>query len=90
MSPGLDSLGVLMQKLESGMSDVVSLDGGRISSKGITSGSGFRVAPLAEAPCRFGSSHQAQAVDPAQLQQQVQHWCRHPVCLVFHIKQNRT
>lgn len=61
----------LLQKLESGMADVISLDGGRISSKGITSGSGFRVAPLAEAPSRFGSSAPSQAANPADLQQQV-------------------
>ena len=53
------------------MSDVVSLDGGRISGKGITSGSNYRVAPLAEAAYRFGSNAQAQIADPMQLQQQV-------------------
>ena len=63
-----------LQRLESGMADVISLDGGRISSKGITSGSGFRVAPLAEAPSRFGSSAPEQAANPADLQQQV-HVC---------------
>ena len=53
------------------MADIVTLDGRRITSKGITSGSNFRVPPLAEAPCRFGSAGQAMAAQPQDLQQQV-------------------
>ena len=61
----------MMQKLESGMADLVCLDGRRITSKGITSGSTFRVAPLADAPCCFGSTSQAQATAVDELQHQV-------------------
>lgn len=61
---------LVTQKLESGMADIVTLDGRRITSKGITSGSNFRVPPLAEAPCRFGSAGQATSAQPQDLQQQ--------------------
>ena len=62
----------LMQKLETGMADLVCLDGRRITSKGITSGSNsFRVTALAEAACCFGSSAQAEAANTDGLQQQV-------------------
>ena len=64
----------LMQKLETGMADLVCLDGRRITSKGITSGSNsFRVTPLAEAVCCFGSSAQAGAATADGLQQQVKY-----------------
>ncbi len=53
------------------MADIVTLDGRRITSKGITSGSNFRVPPLSEAPCCFGSAGQATAAQPQDLQQQV-------------------
>ena len=53
------------------MADIVTLDGRRITSKGITSGSNFRVPPLADAPCCFGSAGQATAAQPQDLQQQV-------------------
>lgn len=53
------------------MADIVTLDGRRITSKGITSGSNFRVPPLAEAPCCFGSAGQATVAQPQDLQQQV-------------------
>ena len=63
-----------MQKLESGMADMVCLDGRRITSKGITSGSNsFRVTPLAESSCCFGSTGQAEANGTDGLQQQVWH-----------------
>ncbi|KAL0055144.1 hypothetical protein WJX82_007626 [Trebouxia sp. C0006] len=61
---------LVTQKLESGMADIVTLDGRRITSKGITSGSNFRVPPLAEAPCCFGSAGQAMAAQPQDLQKQ--------------------
>ena len=62
----------LMQKLETGMADLVCLDGRRITSKGITSGSNsFRVTALAEAVSCFGSSAQAEAATADGLQQQV-------------------
>ncbi len=64
------------------MADMVTLDGRRITSKGITSGAGFRVPPLADATCRFGSTGHAQAPNPEDLQQQVSHtscmWSHHP------------
>jgi len=57
------------------MADIVTLDGRRITSKGITSGSNFRVPPLAEAPCCFGSAGQAMAAQPQDLQKQVHCFC---------------
>ena len=57
------------------MADIVTLDGRRITSKGITSGSNFRVPPLAEAPCCFGSAGQATADQHQDLQQQVHCFC---------------
>lgn len=54
------------------MADLVCLDGRRITSKGITSGSNsFRVTALAEATHCFGSSAQAEAANADGLQQQV-------------------
>ncbi|KAL3136848.1 hypothetical protein ABBQ38_005556 [Trebouxia sp. C0009 RCD-2024] len=62
---------LVTQKLESNMADLVCLDGKRITSKGITSGSNsFRVTPLAEAPCCFGSSAQADTVGADALRHQ--------------------
>lgn len=58
------------------MADVVTLDGRRITSKGITSGSNFRVPPLAEAACCFGSAGCSKPVDPEHAQQQVCHSCK--------------
>ena len=53
------------------MADLVTLDGRRITSKGITSGSGFRVPPLPDAPCCFGTAGHALPANPEDLQQQV-------------------
>ena len=60
-----------VQKLESSMADIVTLDGRRITAKGITSGASFRVPPLSDAPCCFGSSTQAAAANAQDMQQQV-------------------
>jgi len=46
----------LATRLRAGCGDVVSLDGGRVSSKGVTSGSGFAVPPAGSVPWRFGST----------------------------------
>ena len=65
---------LLVQKLGNGMADLVCLDGRRITSKGITSGTNsFRVTALSEAVCCFGSSAQAGAAGADDLQQQVRH-----------------
>lgn len=44
-----------MQVLKQGVPDILTLDLKRISSKGVISGSNFRVPPLADATIRFGS-----------------------------------
>ena len=46
----------LATRLRAGCGDIVSLDGGRVSSKGVTSGSSFAVPPAASVPWRFGST----------------------------------
>ena len=46
----------LATRLRAGCGDIVSLDGGRVSSKGVTSGSGFAVPPAGSVPWRFGST----------------------------------
>ena len=45
-----------MQVLRTATGDIVTLDLRKITSKGITVGSSFHVAELAQAPCRFGST----------------------------------
>ncbi|KAK9843600.1 hypothetical protein WJX84_002029 [Apatococcus fuscideae] len=44
------------QALRTGTGDIVTLDLRKITSKGITVGTSFHVAELAQAPCRFGST----------------------------------
>lgn len=62
----------VLQKLGNGMADLVCLDGRRITSKGITSGTNsFRVTALSEAACCFGSSAQAEAANADDIRQQV-------------------
>lgn len=50
----------LATRLRAGCGDIVSLDGGRVSSKGVTSGSGFAVPPAGSVPWRFGSTPASQ------------------------------
>lgn len=45
----------LLQSLGTAMGDVYTLDGGKLSGRGVVVGSGFRVLPLEEAPVRFGA-----------------------------------
>lgn len=45
-----------MQMLRTATGDIITLDLRKITSKGITVGSSFHVAELAQAPCRFGST----------------------------------
>ena len=43
-------------RLRAGCGDILTLDGGRITSKGIVSGSSFQVLPVGRAPFRFGTT----------------------------------
>ncbi len=44
-----------LQSLGTSMGDVYTLDGGKLSGRGVVVGSGFRVLPLEDAPVRFGA-----------------------------------
>lgn len=56
----LPSLPSHAQKLRSGLSDIICLDGGRISGRGIVSGSSFKVDPLDKTDFCFGGTPHGQ------------------------------
>ncbi|PNH02580.1 Structural maintenance of chromosomes flexible hinge domain-containing protein 1 [Tetrabaena socialis] len=53
-----------------GLGDVLSLDGGKLSGRGVVMGSSFRVVPVEEAQTRFGASTSNTAALARQLAQQ--------------------
>lgn len=48
--------------LRSSSADIVTLCGNKLSGRGVVLGSGFRVVPVEQAPCRFGTIPRAQQV----------------------------
>ncbi|PNW82785.1 hypothetical protein CHLRE_06g294050v5 [Chlamydomonas reinhardtii] len=61
----------VLQSLGTAMGDVYTLDGGKLSGRGVVVGSGFRVLPLEEAPVRFGAGQGQQAALAKQLADKV-------------------
>ncbi|KAG2443092.1 hypothetical protein HYH02_009506 [Chlamydomonas schloesseri] len=57
----------VLQSLGTSMGDVYTLDGGKLSGRGVVVGSGFRVLPLEDAPVRFGAEQGLQAALAKQL-----------------------
>lgn len=54
-----------IKALRASVPDIVTLDGGKLSGRGVVLGSGFRVCKIEEAQCRFGTipaSHQVSSV----------------------------
>ncbi|GLC56261.1 hypothetical protein PLESTB_001085700 [Pleodorina starrii] len=54
-----------------GLGDIYTLDGGKLSGRGVVVGSGFRVVALEDAVVRFGAAQNSQAALAKQLSQQV-------------------
>jgi hypothetical protein len=48
--------------LKSSSADIVTLCGNKLSGRGVVLGSGFKVMPVEQAPCRFGTIPRAQQV----------------------------
>jgi hypothetical protein len=48
--------------LKSSSADIVTLCGNKLSGRGVVLGSGFKVVPVEQAPCRFGTIPRAQQV----------------------------
>ncbi|KXZ46758.1 hypothetical protein GPECTOR_41g723 [Gonium pectorale] len=51
------------------LGDIYTLDGGKLSGRGVVAGSGFRVVPLDDAAVRFGAAQSSQAARAKQLSQ---------------------
>ncbi|GIL94923.1 hypothetical protein Vretimale_1033 [Volvox reticuliferus] len=54
-----------------GLGDIYTLDGGKLSGRGVVVGSGFRVVALEDAVVRFGATQTSQAAVAKQLLQQI-------------------
>ncbi|GLI61005.1 hypothetical protein VaNZ11_003267, partial [Volvox africanus] len=54
-----------------GLGDIYTLDGGKLSGRGVVVGSGFRVVALEDAAVRFGATQNSQAAVAKQLLQQI-------------------
>jgi hypothetical protein len=50
------------QTLRGNCADLVTLCGNKLSGRGVVLGSGFRVLPIEQAPCRFGTIPKGQQV----------------------------
>jgi hypothetical protein len=50
------------QMLRGNCADLVTLCGNKLSGRGVVLGSGFRVLPIEQAPCRFGTIPKGQQV----------------------------
>lgn len=55
--------------LRGSLADIVTLCGNKLSGRGVVLGSGFKVMPIEQAPCRFGTIPKGQQVrqQPPQL-----------------------
>lgn len=51
-----------IKALRASVPDIVTLDGGKLSGRGVVVGSGFRVCSIEDAMCRFGSIPAGQQV----------------------------
>lgn len=48
--------------LRGSLADIVTLCGNKLSGRGVVLGSGFKVMPIEQAPCRFGTIPKSQQV----------------------------